>query len=105
MKEYKFTEIFKLKDLLDEAGVPYEFIDHSNGNYLSYQICYPCSDMDKRECSAIQSRFSYGHTVDRIEIMGFYKENPRAVQGYLTAEDVASRIIDHYNKHRKEDTN
>ncbi len=104
MQEYKFTEIFKLSDLLDEAGVPYEFFDRSfppmEGRFVHYQICYPVFDPDKRICSAIQSNGSYGREADLIEIMGLLtpeEEKRDSVKGWLTAEDVAIRIIDHWN--------
>lgn len=102
MQEYKFTEIFKLKDLLDEAGVPYQFFDRcfplNEGRFINYQICYPCK-CDERVCSAIQSNNSYGREQDLIEIMGLLtpeEEKFDMVAGYLTAEDVAGRIIKHW---------
>lgn len=105
----KFTEIFKLKILLDEAGVPYEFIDRSAMfcGITAYQICYPCYDHKKQVCSAVQNPISYGKEADLIEIMGLLTPEEKEidmVKGYLTAEDVARRIIEHYNKHRKDDT-
>lgn len=102
--EYK--EIFKLKEMLEQAGIPFEFIDRTEDLsrlpnykecYQSYQICYP--QEKGRVCSVIEGFSSYGNDADLLEIMGLLTDeeakNDR-VMGWLSAEDVFNRIKTHY---------
>ncbi|MFR4383289.1 MAG: hypothetical protein ACLT4X_02790 [Phascolarctobacterium sp.] len=89
------NEIFKLKELLIKADIPFEFYLEKGG----YHLCYPM-DGEKRVCSAIQTNFSYGHEDDLIEIMGLLTEEEReedSVKGWLAAEEVFKRIEKHWN--------
>lgn len=104
-----YTEIFKLKSMLEDAEIPFIFTDESS--YISlpgvllerYHIEYPCSyAVGDRVCSVIQGYGTYGAEKDLLEIMGLltdeeYGENG-TVRGSLTAEDVFSRIKAHYEK-------
>lgn len=88
------NEIFKLKELLEQAGIPFEFYLEKEGCH----ICYPM-DGENRVCSAIQTKWSYGHEVDLIEIMGLLTEEEReedSVKGWLAAEEVFERIKNHW---------
>lgn len=106
--EYEFTEIFKLKEMLDKEKIPYEFEDESFKTetkvYTAYHLC--CYDgkenpKDNRYISVIQSFGSYGREKDLLEIMGLLttkEQQTDSVLGYLTAENVFKRI----KKHLKE---
>lgn len=98
MKNY--TEIFKLKKMLEKAEIPFEFREMSMQN--GYQISYPASN--GRVCSCVEHSFSYGNEEDKLEIMGLLTDVEQAedvgdkysVKGYLTAEEVYLRIYTHY---------
>lgn len=101
--KYDFKEIFKLKDMLDKAGIEYEFLDHTTnignmGEWTSYQICCPCSDLKRQYISIIQSFGSHGRDDDLLEIMGLLtpeEAEEDGVAGWLTAQDVFDRIQDY----------
>lgn len=93
MNEMKYTEIFKLKEMLEKANIPFEF----RGLFDGFQICYPT--LSERVCSVIVHLESYGHEQDLIEIMGLLTANEKEcddVVGYLSAEDVFNRIKHHW---------
>lgn len=108
----KYTEIFRLKKMLEEANIPFQFIDRTI-NYPElniyrehYQICYPkfnsTEDMNKPAefvCSCIEGRGTYGSDFDLLEIMGLLTDKELkydSVAGGLTADDVFNRIKKHY---------
>ena len=103
MKNY--TEIFKLKEMLEKAKIPFEFIELTMQE--GYQISYPASK--GRVCSCVEHSFSYGNEDDKLEIMGLLTDLEQAedvgdeysVKGYLTAEEVYKRIYIHYKAVRK----
>lgn len=109
MSEYK--EIFKLKGMLDEAKIPYEFLNRDfhfkDFTQKGYQLCYPHSFQSGNGsciCSVIELYGSYGNERDLLEIMGLLTEeenNADNVKGYLTAEDVFTRIKSHYEECNK----
>ena len=96
MLNSNYKEIFKLKHLLDINDIPYEIeIGYFNGAVIAYP------DNVNTICSAIEHDGSYGHSADTIEIMGLLTEKEKIhgeVVGYLTAEDVFSRIKTHYER-------
>ena len=101
----KYKEIFKLKGMLEEAGIPFEFADRTNPflEWLEkWQIGYPVlPPSPKRVCSVIEGYGTYGAEDDRLEIMGLLTPEEEAndtVAGWLTAEDVFSRIKKHYEE-------
>ena len=99
--EYK--EIFRLKEMLEQAEIPFDFEDLHGMLLDGWQISYPnCSN--KMVCSVIEHKFSYGNDADRLEIMGLLKpeERSRGVIGWLTAEDVFQRIKNHWEEHKEE---
>ena len=50
----KYTEIFKLKKMLEDAKIPFVFDDRSDPKYEYYQIDYPALlPYEKRVCSVI----------------------------------------------------
>ena len=103
----KYTEIFKLKEMLEKANIPFEFIEH-NDFRNGYQICYPKGE--KCVCSVIEHSFSYGSQNDLLEIQGLMtkkelEETHDTVLGYLSAENVFERIKEHYQKQNLNDNN
>lgn len=102
----KHTEIFKLKELLEDAHIPFEFTDEGfdwgDGNaFEKYHIEYPCSykESQDRVCSVIQGWGTYGAEDNLLEIMGLLtpeEEKNNCVCGWLTAQDVFERIQNHY---------
>lgn len=93
----KYNEIFKLKSMLEENHVPFEWIEH-NDFRNGYQICYPEKD-GKCECSVIEHSFSYGSQKDLLEIQGLLtadEEEGDSVLGNLTADNVFQRILSHW---------
>ena len=102
----EYNEIFKLKSMLEENHVPFEWIEH-NDLRNGYQICYPEKD-EKCVCSVIEHSFSYGNEKDLLEIQGLLTEEEEecdSVLGNLTADDVFQRILSHRNrKETKEKT-
>ena len=103
MAEYK--EIFKLKEKLEKAKIPFEFRRLFDG----YQICYPEKNTEDKkdvmECSVIEHYGSYGHLDDLLEIMGLLTEEESRdddVLGHVSADEVFQRIKKHYEEHIKE---
>ena len=98
MSGFNFTEIYKLKDMLEKAGIPFVF----RKLYEGYQIVYPSDDRGKRICDAVIHFGSYGHEEGLLEIMGLVNEEEigDSVEGYLTAEEVFGRIEKHYQENR-----
>lgn len=97
----KYNEIFKLKSLLEENHIPFEWIEH-NDFRNGYQICYPVKS-EKRVCSVIEHSFSYGSQKDLLEIQGLLtaeeeEEEYDSVLGNLTADNVFQRILSHWEK-------
>lgn len=100
VNKQKYNEIFKLKDMLEKAKIPFDFSELNGG----FHIVYPCSD--GAVCSVIEHDFSYGRRKDLLEIQGLMTEKEiqdedNDVLGFLTAEDVFNRIEKHY-KHEEE---
>lgn len=96
MKNYK--EILKLKEMLENANIPFKFKVLTEINHEGYQILYP-TDGENRVCSVIEHTFSYGNDVDRLEIMGLLTSEELKyddVVGFLSAEDVFKRIKNHF---------
>lgn len=85
------TEMEKLEKMLNVAGIPYEVAYP----FDKPQIIYPSKE--NRVCDAICHRGSYGYEDGLLEIMGLVDEEAGdEVEGYLTADDVFRRIVDHY---------
>lgn len=83
-------------DMLTADNVPHSF----RKLYDGWQVSYPCHMTNgERVCSAIETRTSYGHKDDLLEIMGLLtadEEENDSVCGWLTADDVYLRIVSHY---------
>ena len=113
----KYKEIFKLKKMLEEANIPFDWIEgwgYSKDEIKElrkicpdlidrYQICYPKGSFHNeadRWISVIEGFGTYGSEQDRLEIMGGFTPweryenelNSECVKGYLTARNVFNRI-------------
>ena len=62
-----YKEIFRLKEMLDAAEIPYEF---RKGKIGGYQLIYAPGNSQKIVCSVIQAATSYGGKEDLLEIQG-----------------------------------
>lgn len=85
-----YTEILKLKTLLDEANIPYAL----NRNWDGWHLAYPCPG-EHRKCSVREFCKSRGASKDRLEIYGLLNSEERKyddIVGWLTAENVFDRI-------------
>ena len=100
----KYTEIFKLKEMLEQHDIPFVFKNRSFDNgewgiWEDYQICYPNDCYVTRVCSVIEGEGSYGNAQNKLEIMGLLTASELlddSVKGWLTAEDVFERIYAHW---------
>lgn len=95
VKKQKYNEIFKLKDMLEKAKIPFNFSELHCG----FHIVYPC--FNSAACSVIEHDLSYGSRKDLLEIRGLMTEKEIQdedddVLGFLTAQDVFNRIEKHY---------
>lgn len=124
MKSKKYKEIFKLKKMLEDAEIPFSWIENwdydeeklKNFKKIApdliehYQICYPVFDPDHRWISIIEGFGTYGAEQDRLEIMGgftpweMYEQdlNEGSVMGYLTANNVFNRIKKNWEERKDE---
>jgi len=100
----RYGEIFKLKTMLENAGIPFEFLDRQFSGFESWQICVPADKpTENRIVSVVQGYGTYGNEHDLLEIMGLLIDEERksdSVIGYLTAQEVFDRIM----KATKEET-
>ena len=99
--ENKYLAIFKLKAMLEESHIPFEFKIREFGVDKIYQICYP-KDGFRRKCSVIQGNGTYGGEKDLLEITGLLTDTEEndGVLGYLTAENVFDRIEKDFFKNK-----
>lgn len=91
----QYKEIFRLKDMLEEAEIPF----YMQKNFDGYQIKYS-KKAPYLACSVIEHKYSYGGNDDRLEIQGLLTDKEREedrVLGWLTAENVFNRIKQHYD--------
>lgn len=102
----KYTEIFKLKEMLEEEGIPFTFTDDFFGAKkkleenpslsLIYREQYPAYQIRLGNLAdVIEHCYSYGEGNDQLEIMGGLTEEEEKydrVLGCLTAEEVFKRF-------------
>ena len=84
--------------MLNTVNIPFEVFGYFDGAVLKYP------SIEKEVCSVICHKGSYGHAKGLLEIMGLLTEEEEAcdaVVGWLTAEDVFTRIAEHYVKEIK----
>lgn len=100
-------EIFKLKNMLDADGIPYEM------QLLPPELFFGLGERThvsvptrgkKCVCSIIQGGGTYGAEDDLLEIMGLLTKAEQRIDnvvGSLTAENVMQRIRAHYSDNKK----
>ncbi len=95
----KYTEILRLKQMLENAGISYQsFDDDFFGEREMYGtsasgILYPAYALRLNDdIDAIEHCGSRGNARDLLEIMGATTEQEGDVLGYLTAEEVFKRF-------------
>ena len=98
----KYTEILKLKEMLEEAKIPFTFTDDFFDmkelieKDRSWKPFYPAYQIQLGELAdVIEHHLSHGNQRDLLEIMdAMTKEEQEqcAVLGYLTAEEVFKRF-------------
>ena len=99
----EYNEIFRLKKMLEDEGIPFEFMTmfKESRTLSGYRIAYPKDTTKHLVCSVIEHGGSYGHEQDLLEIMGLLTDDEKkgdSVAGWLTAEDVFNRIKEHYTE-------
>ena len=96
---HKYKEIFKLKKMLEDAKIPFDFFEANPDmrtlipEWEHWHINYP--NREKCIISVIEGIGTYGEADDKLEIMGGLTEEEAEnndVVGWLTAENVFERI-------------
>lgn len=98
------NEIFKLKHLLSESNIPFEFYNRcytlKPDRFIeNWQIVVP--SMVNTVISIIEGVGTYGYREDKLEIQGLltdYEKEFDSVVGSLSADEVFSRIKDYDKK-------
>lgn len=93
-----FTEILKLKRMLEDAAIDFEF-KYLNGGY---QVLLTEGKIPF--LSAVTSIASYGRERGLIEIMGLLEDEEleeNSVVGWIDAENVFQRIMKHFQNKSK----
>ena len=103
----RYTEILKLKEMLEEAGIPFTFTDDffnvkakidtgTPAVKVFYSHQYPAYQIRLGDLAdVIEHCGSYGNEQDLLEIMGGLTDEEMeydSVLGYLTAEEVFKRF-------------
>ena len=92
----RYQEILRLDAMLTERHIPHIFQKFMDG----WQVIYP-QDGKKRVMDAIEHYGSDGHEKDKLEIMGLLTSDAKtndSVLGYLSAEELVSRIHQHWKE-------
>ncbi len=96
------NEIFKLKVMLDDKQIPYEFYNHCfkndyDGKFVeSWQIAVP--SIVNTVISIVEGVGTFGYKEDKLEIQGLltdYEKEFDCVVGNLSADEVFKRIDDY----------
>ena len=88
------NEMAKLIKILKKSNIPFEVTSCEGAP----QVWYP--NRKHVVCDAVCHKYSFGGKDGLLEIMGLVDEEEVGdeVEGYLTAEEVANRIFEHYHK-------
>lgn len=101
MEKYKYQEIFKLKEMLENADIPFDWVENfgyddaivKNLKRIApdlmhhYHITYPCFG-DGRWISVVEGFGMYGSEQDLLEVMW----NDGEVEGWLDAKTIFEKI-------------
>lgn len=89
-----FTQMERLMIALKALEVPFEITKNHVEN--TDQVWYPSKA--EAVCDVICHKYSYGGPQGLLEIMGLVDEEKTgdSVEGWLTAKEVASRILNDY---------
>lgn len=95
----RYQEILNLDKMLTDAGIPHTIERIIDG----WQVCYPVGPVEEKACvcDVIEHFGSFGGLDDRLELMGLLTPEEKkhdSVVGYLTAEDVFTRIKAHWDR-------
>lgn len=96
-----YREILRLKKMLEDAHVKFEYRKQQNGGHI-YSVDFDVDSFDG--WSVIEHDGSYGRERDLLEISaGLMTEEEKVMEkddvlGYLTAEQVFARILDFENR-------
>ena len=97
------SEIYRLATMLKQNNIPFDIESVFGGIHIAYP---EFSTQDKAcICSVILHKGSYGHEVGLLEIMGLLTKQERRfdqVVGFLTAQQVFTRIKNHWNSTKKD---
>lgn len=111
----RYTEILKLKEMLEEANIPFTFTDDYFGvkelikKDYSWKPFYPAYQIQLGDFDVVEHKCSFGEEDDLLEIMGAMTKEEQekcAVIGHLTAEEVFKRFkycFEHQTSVYKED--
>lgn len=93
-----FQQIFKLKEMLECEGIPFEFREVTD--FEGYQLFYP--NVENNVCDIILHNGSYGREQGLLEIMGLVDKEKVGddVEGYLTADECFNRIKKHFEENK-----
>ena len=89
----EWTQVDELITMLEKTDIPFT-VTSNNGRP---QVWYP--DDKHPVCDAICHWASYGHQTGLIEIMGLTHNND-SVEGYLNADEVFTRIKEHWEANK-----
>lgn len=95
----RYTEILKLKEMLEKANIPFEFTDDLFGakqDGITHDKRYPAYQIRlNKDIDVVQHCYSYGEEKNLLEIMGGLTEEEWEIDGVLgclTAEEVFKRF-------------
>ena len=84
--ENKYTEIFKLKEMLEKENIEFGFSNLSVGSKILYQIGY---NKINKYIIVLQGRYTYGGLQDLLQVkIADTKKNTEYDEYFLTAKEV-----------------
>lgn len=94
----QYKEIFKLKEMLEKAGIPFEMSSFFDG----YQIGYPSlKDDEYTVCSVIEHNGSYGRESDLLEIMGLLTDDEKKFDSLQVGSQQTTYLTESINIGRR----
>ena len=87
MATFEFKAIFRLRELLIENGIPFEFESLYDGHKLTIRDNRGC-----KLCDAVEHFMSLGSEHDQLEVFGGTTKSEGEVMGHLEPEEVFKRF-------------